>query len=163
MNIRLATAGDVEAINAIYNYFVMHSTCTYQLEPSSNEERRAWLESHGARYPAIVMEEGGEVVGWGSLSAFHSRAAWRFTVEDSVYVHPAHHRKGVGKALLGDLMQRAKNLGYREVIAIISADQLASGELHARMGFKDAGVLRGVGFKFDRWLDVKYMQWSANG
>ena len=93
-----------------------------------------------------------------SLSRFHLREAYRFTAEDSVYVHHAYHGQGVGKALLRELVTRAQRLQYRSIIAIISADQAASIALHAGAGFKEAGLLRRVGYKFDRWLDVVYMQ-----
>jgi phosphinothricin acetyltransferase len=156
--IRPAVPRDLPAINAIYNHYVTRSTCTYQEIPATAAERRKWFARHGAGHPVIVAEFEGVVIGWASLSAFHLRQAYRFTVEDSVYVHQEHHRKGVGKALLKELFARARGLGYRSVIAIISADQGASIALHARFGFSEVGVLKKVGFKFDRWLDVIYMQ-----
>ncbi len=162
-SIRLADVADLPAINAIYNYYVFSSTCTYQDEPSTTEECAAWFAGRDAAHPTTVAVENGEIVGWGSLNRFHARSAYRFTVENSVYVRADFHRRGIGRALLADLLTRAEQLGHRTVIALISADQLASIELHRRAGFVEAGVLRGVGFKFDRWLDVMYMQWLVEG
>src|SRR5688500_8916114 len=101
LTIRLATADDLQAINDIYNHFVLCSTCTYQTEPETMEARRAWFDAHGEKHPVTVAADAaGRVVGWGSLSAFHKRAAYGRTVENSVYVHPEEHRKGIGRALL---------------------------------------------------------------
>jgi phosphinothricin acetyltransferase len=92
------------------------------------------------------------------LNPFHPRAAYRFTTENSVYVHHEQHRKGIGKMLLKDLMERADRLGFRSTVALISADQEASIRLHRSFGFVDGGYVRRVGYKFGRWLDVAFMQ-----
>jgi phosphinothricin acetyltransferase len=157
-SIHLATTADLPAINSIYNHYVIHSTCTYQTEPSTTEERLAWFAAHGPEYPITVIEEAGEIVGWGSLSRFHPRAAYRPTVENSVYVRHDRMARGVGGLLLEDLIRRAEVLKYHSIMALISADQEASIRLHARLGFVSVGHLREVGRKFDRWLDVVYMQ-----
>src|SRR5438876_4735756 len=107
--LRLATAADLSAINDIYNFYVHRSTCTYQLEPESLEGRQAWFKAHPPeKYPVTVAEVSGEVVGWGSLSRFRDRAAYDGSVEASVYIHQDHHRRGLGRALLLDLLERAK-------------------------------------------------------
>ena len=129
--IRQATENDLEAINAIYDYYVLHSTCTYQTEPETPVDRRAWFDRHGPQHPVVVAEAAGEVVGWGSLSAFRSRAAYRRTVENSVYVRHDLVRRGVGSAVLKQLITRAKLIGYRTIIAGIDADQTASVAFHA--------------------------------
>jgi L-amino acid N-acyltransferase YncA len=156
--IRPATESDLAAINDIYNHYVLHSTCTYQDQPESIEDRRDWFNHHGDRHPVTVAEANRQVVGWGSLSPYHARSAYRLTVENSVYVHHEHHRCGVGSALLRDLIARARALGHRAIIAGIDAEQTASVALHAKFGFLKVGHLRQVGFKFDRWLDVIYME-----
>jgi phosphinothricin acetyltransferase len=162
ISIRLARAEDLGAINAIYNYYVSCSTCTYQEEPETEEARRGWFEKHDEKHPVTVaVDEDGVVVGWGALNAFHGRSAYRFTTENSVYVRHDMHRRGIGRMLLADLMERARGLGHRVIIAGISADQEASVGLHARAGFMEVGRLRGVGFKFGRWLDVIYMEWDV--
>src|SRR5580693_3266102 len=104
--IRPATASDLAVINDIYNHYVQHSTCTYQEEPEPLDGRRRWFEHHGGGHPVIVAEAGGQVAGWGSLSAYHARSAYRRTVENSVYVHHQHHRRGIGSRLLQELIVR---------------------------------------------------------
>jgi phosphinothricin acetyltransferase len=156
--IRPATESDLVTINDIYNHYVLHSTCTYQEEPEPIEGRQRWFAHHGAQHPIIVAETNGRVVGWGSLSAYHARSAYRRTVENSVYVHHEHHRRGLGSALLKDLIARARVLEHRAIIAGIDSDQAASVALHARFEFQKVGQLKQVGFKFGRWLDVIYME-----
>ena len=156
--IRPATESDLPAINEIYNYFVLHSTCTYQEEPEPLSGRQAWFRHHGPKHPVIVASVGEQVIGWGSLSAFHTRAAYRNTVENSIYVHQQHHRRGVGSLLLRHLIECASSIGHHAIIAGIDAEQTASVALHERFGFQTVGHLREVGFKFGRWLDVIYME-----
>lgn len=167
VHLRAATAADVPSINAIYNVYVRTSTCTYQEEPETDDERRAWFAGHdGERYPVIVACEGGpagEVVGWGALSPFRPRTAYRFSVEDSLYVRPDRHGRGIGSALLGELIARARRAGFRTILAGIDAEQAASVALHARFGFAQVAHLKQVGFKFGRWLDVYYMQLLLEG
>jgi phosphinothricin acetyltransferase len=156
--IRLATAADLPAINAIYNHYVATSTCTYQYEPETEEGRLAWFTAHGEKHPVTVAEVDGEVVGWGALSPFRTRAGYRFTVEASIYVRHNMHRRGIGKAVLSDLIDRARKLGYHAMVGGTSADQAASVALQESMGFQKAGCLKEIGFKFDHWLDVVFMQ-----
>ena len=158
LTIRPARIDDLPAINAIYNHFVLHSTCTYQTEPETPEGRAAWFANHGAKHPGTVGELDGKVVAWGSLSRFHARAAYGRTVENSVYVHPDQHRRGYGRALLVDLIERAGTLGHHAIIALIDADQAPSVRLHEAAGFVQVGLLKEVGFKFNRWLHVVYME-----
>ena len=158
LNIRAARAEDLGAINAIYNYFVLNSTCTYQTEPETEASRAQWFVNHGEKHPITVGEVDGEVVAWGSLSRFHARAAYGRTVENSVYVHPEFHRRGYGRLILADLIERARGLGHHAIIAGIDAEQRASVALHAGAGFVEVGLLREVGFKFGRWLHVIYME-----
>jgi phosphinothricin acetyltransferase len=158
IQIRPATADDLEAINDIYNHYVPCSTCTYQEEPETMKSRREWFASHGDQHPITVAVMSGEIVGWGSLSPFRERSAYRYTVENSVYVSPAHQRRGIGRALLVDLIERARTLGHHSIIAGIDAEQTGSIALHAAVGFRDVADLREVGFKFGRWLHVRYLQ-----
>ncbi|QOV92179.1 GNAT family N-acetyltransferase [Humisphaera borealis] len=159
VQIRPATLADLPAINDIYNHYVIHSTCTYQEEPETMESRIAWFHRHGVSHSIVVAtDDVGTILGWGSLSAFHPRSAYRFTVENSVYLRHDVRGRGLGKAILAELISRARDLGFRSIIALIDAEQAASVALHKRAGFTLAGRLTQVGFKFGQWLDVVYMQ-----
>jgi phosphinothricin acetyltransferase len=161
--VRPATPADLPAINDIYNHYVLHSTATYQDEPDPLEARRAWFDRHGPDHPITVAEADGRIVGWGSLSPFHARSAYRRTVEDSVYVHHEHHRQGIGRVLLEDLIARAAQIGHHTIIGLIDGSQAPSIALHERLGFTRVAHLREVGFKFERWLDVVYVQLVIGG
>jgi L-amino acid N-acyltransferase YncA len=156
--IRLARTEDLPAINSIYNHYVLESTCTYQETPEPMAARLAWFDRHGPGHPITVAELDGQVVGWGSLSPYHSRSAYRHTVENSVYVDWRRLRHGLGGAILGDLIVRAGALGHRTIVALIDESQQASVALHERHGFERVGTLKDVGYKFNRWLNVVYMQ-----
>ena len=156
--LRPATLADCPAINDIYNHYVVHDTCTYQTEVDTLAEREAWLARHGGLHPALVAELHGEVVAWGSLSPFHPRYGYRFSVEDSIYVRADQQRRGLGRALLGELLAIARSSGHHTVIALISAEKSGSIALHEQFGFTRAALLREAGNKFDTWLDVAYLQ-----
>ncbi|MFN0021023.1 MAG: N-acetyltransferase family protein [Pirellulaceae bacterium] len=157
--IRPATSADLPAINDIYNYYVLNSTCTYQLEPETIEARQAWFDSHTPeKLPVTVAILDGAVVGWGALSQFRPRAAYCHSVEASVYLRHDVHRRGIGKALLLDLIARAKAAGHHTLLGGASADQTASLALQESLGFQRVAYLNEVGFKFGRWLDVVYSQ-----
>jgi L-amino acid N-acyltransferase len=157
--LRLATQADLPAINDIYNFYVERSTCTYQLEPETLPDREAWFRDHPPeKYPVIVAENGRAILGWGSLSRFRPRAAYAPTVEASIYIHPDHHRRGLGRKLLVELIGRARQAGFHSLIGGASADQTASLALQESLGLKPVAHFREVGFKFGQWLDVIYMQ-----
>ena len=156
--LRPAKETDLGAINDIYNHYVLNSTCTYQEEPETIESRHHWFQRHGDQHPVIAAELQHRIVGWGSLSAYHPRSAYRRTVENSVYVHHDFHQQGIGSLLLKELIARARNLGHHVIIAAIDAEQPASVALHDRFGFQKVGHMKHLGFKFNRWLDVIYME-----
>jgi phosphinothricin acetyltransferase len=156
--IRLAAESDLRAINDIYNHYVTRSTCTYQTEFETMEDRAKWFAAHGPPHPITIAERDGQIVGWGSLSRFHSRCAYGHTVENSLYVRHDVQRQGIGAALLQDLIDRARGLNHHTIIALIDASQTGSIALHRRFGFIPCAHLKEVGHKFDRWLDVIYMQ-----
>jgi L-amino acid N-acyltransferase len=158
LSIRLARPADLEAINDIYNHYVASSTCTYQLEPEPLDGRQRWFADHGPSHPVTVAVRDGQVLGWGSISPFHRRAAYARTVENSVYVRPELFRQGIGLAILRDLIDRAREAGHHTIIALIDGEQLPSVALHRKAGFAEAGRIREAGHKFGRWLDVVYMQ-----
>ncbi len=156
--IRAATEADLPAINAIYNYNVEHSTCTYQMAPETAEARLAWFRRHDTLHPVTVVEDAGEILGWASLNVFNAREAYARTVENSVYIRHDQQRRGLGRALLADLIARARSLGHHTILAGISSDQVPSIALHEAFGFAPCGHLREVGYKHDRWLDVLTLQ-----
>lgn len=158
-SIRLASDEDLSAISEIYNHYVRTSVCTYQETPDTIETRRLWLQNHRPdRFPATVAEIGGQVVGFGALSSFRERSAYRFTVENAVYVRHDLHRRGIGRLLLADLIERSRAIGHQSIVAVIDAEQAYSIALHREFGFEVCGEMKKVGFKFDRWLDAIFMQ-----
>jgi L-amino acid N-acyltransferase YncA len=166
--IRLANADDLPAINDIYNYYVHRSTCTYQLEPETLEARQGWFAAHPPdKYPVTVGEitseqNAREVVAWGALSKFRERAAYAPSVEASIYVRHDMHRCGIGRALLLDLIQRARDLGFHTLLGGVSADQIASLRLQESLGFQRIAHFREVGIKFGQRLDVIFLQLMLN-
>jgi phosphinothricin acetyltransferase len=156
--VRLATLADAEAVRAIYNAEVLHSTATFDLRPRSLSQQRRWIEHHQGAHPAIVAVVDGAVAGFGSLSLFRDRPAYATTVEDSVYVDEGHRGRGVGRALLAELVRLAAAQGFHTVVARVSGDNAASIVLHEACGFSVVGVEREVGRKFGRWLDVTVLQ-----
>lgn len=157
-HIRLATLDDLETINAIYNHYVHASTCTYDYDPVTPDDRRAWFESRGPGHPVTVVELDGRVVGWGSLSPFRARRGYLHTVENSIYIRHDLQRRGLGRAILIDQIARARAAGHHVLMACISAEQAASIRLHLAHGFVETARLKEVGRKFDQWLDVVYLQ-----
>jgi L-amino acid N-acyltransferase YncA len=159
--LRLATAADLLAINDIYNHYVAKSTTTYDEQPISAEDRRAWFTGRLPTHPVIVacLDDAQEtVVGFGALSHFRAKHGYRFTVENSVYVRQDQQRGGIGSAILADLIERAQTLGLRAVVAVIDSTQTASLALHAKHGFNEVGRFPQIGHKFGKWLDVVFLE-----
>ena len=156
--VRLAVLDDAEAIRSIYNREVTGTTVTFDLVPRSLDDQRAWLAAHAGAHPAVVAVAGEEIVGFGSLSPYRDRPAYSTTVENSVYVAEDWRGKGVGHALLGELVRLAGLHGFHAVMARIVGGHDASIALHKSCGFELVGVEREVGRKFGRWLDVALMQ-----
>jgi L-amino acid N-acyltransferase YncA len=162
VRIRVARAEDAEAVRNIYNHEVQHSTATFDLVPRTLEEQQAWLASRSGAFSALVAITGppgrDELVGFGSLSPYKDRPAYRTTVEDSVYVRGDRRGTGVGSALLVALLDTAEASGFHAVMARIEAGGHASRALHEACGFRLVGIEREVGRKFNRWLDIAVMQ-----
>lgn len=159
--IRDATADDLSGIAALYGREVLNGTATFELEPPERDEmarRFAAVKRHGL--PWLVAEVDGAFAGYAYASPFRPRPAYRYGVEGSIYVEETARGHGVGRALLETLIERARARGLRHVIGAISDSETsaASIALHRALGFRDAGVYRQVGWKFDRWLDVTLMQ-----
>lgn len=160
--IRSARPADAEALADIYAGHVLRGTATFEVVPPDAEEMRLRLATVVSRgWPWIVAECEDVVIGYAYCGLFRTRHAYRFTCEDSIYIHEAHCGRGAGRALLSALIEAAHAAGFREMIAVIGdADNRASIALHEKLGFDHAGAMRRVGYKFDRWLDVIYMQKS---
>lgn len=156
--IRPAGSADLTDINAIYNYFVAHSTCVWTTQPCSETERKTWYQEHGPSMPVVVAEHGGRVVGWGALGSFRAAYTAAGTLEDSIYVHHDFHRQRIGSRLLQALIEAARHSGLRSILANISADQTPSVRLHEKFGFQKVAHLRDVGQKFNQRLDAIYLQ-----
>lgn len=174
MSLRPARPSDAEAIRAIYNHEVLTTTATFDLVPRSLADQEAWLAARSGAFTAIVAVErpgsdvtqhagqdsgdAGQVVGFASLSPYKERAAYRTSVEDSIYVRRDRNGQGIGRLLLTELLDVAASSGFHSVFARIEASGTASRALHERCGFRLIGVERETGRKFNRWLDVALMQ-----
>jgi len=159
VRVRAAVREDVPEILEIYNDAVLTTTATYDYEPRSLDHRMAWYEDHVLNnLPVFVAAEDGRTVGWSSLSRYHDRKGYRFTCENSIYIAPTHRGRGIGSLLLAPLIERAEKLGMHAIIAVIDASNESSLRLHAKFGFVQVGYFKQVGYKFDRWLDVIYME-----
>lgn len=158
MTIRTAEIGDAEAIRQIYNHEVENTTATMDLVPRTLAEQQDWLAARSGAFATIVAVLEGEVVGFASLSPYKERAAYRPTVEDSVYVRRDLGGRGIGKALLTAVIDLAAASGFHSVMARIEASGTASRALHASCGFREVGVEVEVGRKFNRWIDMVLMQ-----
>lgn len=155
---RLARLADLEAITKIYNDAVLTSTATFDLEPKSREEQLKWFESHDHRYPVIVAEWSGQVVGWACLSEWSPRRAYAITAEITSYVGKEFRGRGIGRELIGAIIAEADRIGYHSLIARIVAGNDVSVHLNECFGFRHVGVLRQVGRKFGQLLDVLIYQ-----
>jgi L-amino acid N-acyltransferase len=173
MHIRLAAPEDAEAIRTIYNVEVLGSTNTFDMVARTREEQEAWLLGHRGVHPAVVAVEAGPpgepeganigahgeiVLGFGSLSAFRERSGYAATAENSVYVDRSQRGRGVGRALLAELLTLAAAHGFHSVIARIAGHNETSIGLHRAAGFELVGVEREVGRKHRQWLDVVELQ-----
>jgi L-amino acid N-acyltransferase YncA len=158
--VRPATPDDIPAIQAIYSQHVLNGLASFEEQPPSREEMRLRFDDiTGRGLPYLVADYGDSLVGYGYCSLYRTRSAYRYTLEDSVYVRADSHGRRVGSALLAELIQRCTGLGYRQLIAVIGdSAHAASIGLHASQGFLPVGTLRSVGFKFGRWVDSVIMQ-----
>jgi phosphinothricin acetyltransferase len=164
--VRPADAGDLPRITAIYANAVRHGTATYELEPPTQAEMAARFETLGAGgFPYLVAHGQGMVLGYAYAGPFRPRPAYRFIVEDSVYVAPEAKGRGVGLALMRALIEAVEALGFRQIVAVIGdgGPDSASVRLHEKLGFVHSGRLDGSGYKHGRWLATTFMQLAMNG
>ena len=159
INIRPYKTEDTQAILAIINHAILHSTALYDYAIRSYEQQKNILEDKiNKNFPVIVAELDGNVVGFGMYSEFRFREAYKFTVEHSVYVNENFHGKGIGKLLLQELITLARKQKLHTMIAVIDSENQGSVEFHEKFGFKTVGIIKESGYKFDRWLHSVFMQ-----
>lgn len=158
LNIRKATAKDLDAITDIYNEAVRNTTATFDVQPKTAEEQKEWFEEHDAKHPLLVAEQVERVVGWASLSRWSDRCAYSDTAEVSLYVKEEYRGKGIGKTLLKALVNEGESAGLHTVVARISEGNDISLHLFESEGFEQVGIMREVGRKFGKLLDVYMLQ-----
>jgi L-amino acid N-acyltransferase len=157
--IRAATPADLPAMLAIYNDVLLNSTAIYDERPSTLEQRRAWLEARAEQgLPVLVADAGGAAAGYGSYGPFRAWPGYRFTVEHSVYVGRPWQRQGIGKALVTSLIAAARGQGLHAMIAAVDAENEGSLRFHGALGFTEVARFREVGYKFERWLDLVFLE-----
>lgn len=159
IEIRHATEGDLPAILAIYNDVILHTTAVYDYEPHTLEMRQQWFRTKQKQgYPVFVATRNEGIVGLSSIGPFRAWPAYKFSVEDSVYVAGDARGQGIGKLLIPPLLEAAKKLNLHTIIAGIDATNEASIKLHQRFGFAEVAHFKEVGYKFNQWLDLKFLQ-----
>ena len=158
--VRDAREADLEAVCGIYAHYVATSPATFEeVAPELDEIIRRWRAIRDLDLPYLVAELDGDVGGYAYAAPYRARSAYRYSVEDSIYINPSRQRLGVGGALLRELIARCEALGYRQMVAVIGdSGNSPSIGLHERCGFEHAGTLKAVGYKFDRWVDSVLMQ-----
>ena len=158
LRIRRAVETDLEPINAIYNREVEHGIATWELDPWPLARRVEWFRARDHEEPVLVAERDGTLVGFAYLTKYRGRRGYRFTRENTVFVAPAHQRRGIGRVLLGALIGEARALGLHTLVAFIDEENAGSIELHAVLGYRRVGAERETGHKFDRWRSSVEMQ-----
>ena len=165
LDVRDATAADVPSLQDIYAHHVLHGFGTFdEVPPDAKAMEEKWRGVVASGLAWLVAEEAGAVAGFAYASIFRPRPGYRFSVEDSVYVRDDRRGRGVGAKLLGRLIERCEAGGVRQMIAVIGDSQNTSSiNLHRKAGFEHSGVIKGVGFKLGRWVDIVMMQRALNG
>lgn len=158
MIIRSATLEDIPAITDIYNEAILHTNNSFDTVPKTVEERQQWYRQHMPNYPVLVAEDGGQVVGFSSVSPWSDRPAYGRTVMASVYIHPNYRSQGIGKKLLQRLLDAAYQAGFHTVMGNIYAGNPVSLHMVESIGFRTVGLLKEVGYKFGDWRDVYLVQ-----
>lgn len=159
VHIRNAVVDDLPGILEIYNHAILNTTSVYSEQPHTSEMRLTWYnERVSSGFPVLVAVAAGQVVGFGTFGHFRVWPCYRYTVEHSVYVHVDYRGKGISKVLLQSLIDRAREMNIHVMIAGIDAQNAVSCKLHDSFGFKEVAHFKEVGFKFNRWLDLKFMQ-----
>ena len=164
ISIRPAREADLPEILGIYNEVILHTTAVYTYEPHTPEMRKAWYDDKvKAGYPVFVAEEDDRVIGLSSYGPFRAWPAYKYTVENSVYVAESSRGKGVARLLMQPLIDAARSQGYHAIIAGIDSSNEASIRLHRSFGFGEVAHFREVGYKFGHWLDLKFLELLLEG
>ena len=158
LTVREAIAADLQAITEIYNDAIRSTVATFDTEPKNITEQEEWFKEHGKNNPLVVAESGGKIVGWASLSKWSDRCAYSDTAEISLYIDESHRGKGIGRELMRIILERGRQAGLHTVIARIAGGNEISVHLHESFGFTHVGIMKEVGKKFGRLLDVYMMQ-----
>ena len=156
--IRPAEIQDIPAITDIYNEAIANTVATFDTEPKTMEDHKHWLLAHDEKHPVLVAEIDGVVKGWIALSRWSDRAAYNGTAELSVYIHAHARGQGIGRALMERVIEAGRQAGLHTIVSRIAEGNAVSVHLHETLGFKEIGILREVGYKFDRWVDVVILQ-----
>jgi phosphinothricin acetyltransferase len=159
IEIRNATEADLPQLLEIYNDIIINTTAVYDYEPHTLEMRQQWFATKQQQgFPVFVATDKNEIAGFSSFGTFRAWTGFRYSVENSIYVSKNHRGKGIAKLLMVPLIDAAKNLSLHTIIAGIDATNEASIKLHEQFGFVETAHLKEVGFKFGRWLDLKFLQ-----
>lgn len=163
IRVRHATEKDIPEMLSIYNDIILNTTAVYDYKPHTLEMRQAWYRSKQEQgYPVFVADEEGAVVGFSSIGPFRNWAAYKYSVENSIYVKSDMRGRGIGKLLIPPVIEAARQLQMHTVIAGIDATNESSIRLHKSFGFEETAHFRQVGYKFGRWLDLKFFQLILN-
>ncbi|WP_070138195.1 GNAT family N-acetyltransferase [Crocinitomix algicola] len=160
VTLRQAKTQDLEAIRSIFNHAILNTTAVYTYNPFSTNDMDVWFQTKKeGNYPVVIaVNMADNVIGFATYGAFRPHAAFQFTAEHSVYVHPNHQNKGVASSLLTKLIELAKANNIHSLVAGIDANNTSSISLHQKFGFEKAGIIKQSGFKFNQWLDLQFMQ-----
>lgn len=156
--IRRAEMRDLESITAIYNDAIVKTIATFDTQPKTAQEQISWFEKHGPKHPILVADSGGDVIGWISLSEWSDRCSYSDTAEVSLYVAEEHRGKGVGRKLLKAALYEGREIGLHTIVSRIAGGNETSVRLHESFGFQHIGIMREVGRKFGKLIDVYLMQ-----
>jgi phosphinothricin acetyltransferase len=158
LTIRRAELRDLESITTIYNDAILNTIATFDTEPKTEDEQRDWFEQHGPKHPILVAESNGDVIGWLSLSEWSGRCAYSDTAEVSLYVAEEYRGKGAGKKLLDAALDEGRKVGLHTIVSRIAGGNETSVRLHELLGFHHIGIMKEVGKKFGRLIDIYLMQ-----
>jgi phosphinothricin acetyltransferase len=158
LRIRKALIDDVKGINEVYNEAILKTNATFDTKEKKLDEQMVWFENHGPKNPIIVAENDGLILGWAALSKYDKKCAYSNTAEISLYVKQEFQGQGIGKKLMNRIIKMGKKAGIHSIVARITAGNNISIDLHKSVGFEIIGVMREIGYKFDNWLDVYFMQ-----